>query len=169
MRPLYELIGQYRALEAIEPSEEIPPEVLRDTLEGLTGDITVKATNVAKYILNIEAMAVAVEEAAQQMTARAERIQKKATAIREYLKTNMEGAGKLRIEAVEFILAIKKNPPAVVIEDALKVPDAFKKEPKPVPPPVASPDKALIAKAIKAGMAIAGCRSEQGTRLEIEV
>lgn len=166
MLPLYQLVGSYRALESLEPSEDIPLQVLQDTLDGLSGDIEVKATNVARYVLNIESMADAIERAATQMTERANRIRKKADAIRSYLKNNMEGVGRLKIETPEFVLCIKKNKPSVVIEDDTKVPDAFKKDPKPL---CATPDKTLIAKALKNGMTIEGCRSEQATRLEIEV
>lgn len=168
MAALYEIVAQYRSLEALEASEDLPPEVIRDTLEGLTGDLTVKATNVAKFILNCESMADAVDGAAKQMKLRAERIRKRADSVREYLKINMQGAGITKIEATEFILALKKNPPAVIVDDEAAIPAAFKVTPEPPPPPLPRPDKALIKKAIQSGATVAGCHLEQAERLDIK-
>jgi hypothetical protein len=163
---LYQLVEQYRSLEALDASEDLPLEVIQDTLEGLTGELTVKATNVARYILNTEAMAEAVERAATQMKGRANRMRNRADSIREYLRSNMQGAGITKIEAVEFVLALKKNPPAVVIDDETAIPEDYKVTPEPIPP-VARPDKKLIAKAIKDGFTVPGCHLEQAERLDI--
>lgn len=167
MTALYEIVAQYRSLEALDASEDLPPEVIRDTLEGLTGELTVKATNVAKFILNCEAMADAVDGAAKQMKLRAERIRKRADSVREYLKVNIQGAGITKIEATEFVLALKKNPPSVIVDDEAAIPEAFKVTPEPPPPPQPRPDKAMIKKAIQSGMTIAGCHLEQTERLDI--
>lgn len=167
MSALYQLVEQYRSLETLDASDDLPAEVIRDTLEGLTGDLTVKATNVARYILNCESMADAVEGASKQMKLRAERIRKRADSIREYLKVNMQGAGITKIEATEFVLALKKNPPAVIIDNEAEIPADYKVTPPPAPPPPPRPDKAAIAKAIKAGTVVAGCHLEQAERLTI--
>jgi hypothetical protein len=164
---LYQLVEQYRSLEALDASDDLPLEVIQDTLEGLTGELTVKATNVAKFVLNLEAMATAVETASKQMKARAARIQRKADSIREYLRVNMQGAGITKIEAIEFVLSLKKNPPSVIIDDEAQIPEGFKVLPPPAPPPVSRPDKELIKKAINSGMTIAGCHLEQAERLDI--
>lgn len=169
MAALYQLVEQYRSLEALEASEDLPIEVVQDTLEGLTGELTVKATNVAKFILNCEAMAEAVENAADAMNERAVKIRKRAESIREYLKINMQGAGITKIEATEFVLALKKNPPSVIVTDEASIPDAFKVTPIPPPPPVPRPDKALIKKAIQSGMSVAGAHLEQHERLDIKL
>jgi hypothetical protein len=184
MTSLYQIVEQYRSLETLDPSEDLPAEVIRDTLEGLTGELTVKATNVARYILNIESMADAVEGASKQMKARAERMRVRAESIREYLKVNMQGAGISKIEATEFVLSLKKNPPKVIVTDETKIPEAFKAKPAPPPPPVATPDKKKIADALKAHAAlikalpegetppvtpVPGAHLEQAERLEIRL
>lgn len=168
MTALYQLVEQYRSLEALDASEDLPLEVIQDTLEGLTGELTVKATNVARYILNIEAMAEAVERASTQMKGRANRMRNRADSIRDYLRRNMQGAGITKIEAVEFVLSLKKNPPAVVIDDEAAIPADYKVTPEPLPPPPPRPDKKLIAKAIKDGFTVTGAHLEQAERLEIK-
>lgn len=169
MAALYQLVEQYRSLEALEASEDLPIEVIQDTLEGLTGDLTVKATNVAKYILNCEAMAEAVEQASEAMKVRAQKIRRRSESIREYLRINMQGAGITKIEATEFVLALKKNPPAVIVTDEAAIPPAFKVMPTPPPPPVPRPDKAAIKKAIQSGIMVAGAHLEQAERLDIRI
>jgi hypothetical protein len=184
MTSLYQIVEQYRSLETLDPSEDLPAEVILDTLEGLTGELTVKATNVARFILNIESMADAVDGAAKAMKLRAERMRDRAASIREYLRVNMRGAGIEKIEATEFVLALKKNPPKVVIDDESRIPEAFKAKPEPPPPPVATPDKKKIADALKAHAAlikalpdgepapttpVPGAHLEQAERLEIKL
>lgn len=168
MTALYQLVEQYRSLEALDASEDLPPDVIRDTLEGLTGELTVKATNVARYILNTEAMAEAIDRASTQMKIRANRMRNRADSIREYLRNNMQGAGITKIEAVQFVLSLKKNPPAVVIDDEAAIPADYKITPEPLPPPLPRPDKKLIVKAIKDGFVVPGAHLEQANRLEIK-
>lgn len=169
MTALYQLVEQYRSLEALDASEDLPLEVIQDTLEGLTGELTVKATNVARYILNCESMAEAIDLAATQMKGRANRMRNRAVSIREYLRNNMQGAGITKIEAVEFVLSLKKNPPAVIVDDESKVPADYKVTPEPPPPPQPRVDKKLVAKAIKDGFVVPGCHLEQAERLAITI
>ena len=164
MTALYQLVAQYRELQTID-ADDIPDDVLRDTLEALTGELEVKATNVAMFCANLETFAENCNEAAKRMKDRATRIQRKADAVRAYLHSMMQAAEIAKIEAPEFTLAIRKNPPSLVITETAAIPDEFMVTP---PAPAPYPDKAAIKAAIKAGREIDGCRLEQGTRLEIK-
>jgi hypothetical protein len=163
MTALYQLVAQYRELQQID-AEEIPEEVLRDTLDALTGELEVKATNVAMLCQNLDTFAQNIDLAAKRMKERALRVQRRADQVRQYLLTMLESAEISKIEAPEFTLAIRKNPPSVVIAPDAKVPEEFIVTP---PAPAPYPDKTAIKKALNAGRDIDGCRLEQGTRLEI--
>jgi hypothetical protein len=163
MTALYQLVAQYRELQQID-AEEIPEDVLRDTLEALSGELEMKATNVAMFCQNLDTFAANCDEAAKRMKERATKIKRKADQVRGYLQTMMEAAQITKIEAPEFTLAIRKNPPSLVIVPDAKIPDEFMVKP-PVPAPY--PDKTAIKEAIKAGRKVDGCRLEQGQRLEI--
>lgn len=163
MKPLYQLVTQYRELQALDP-EEIDSQTLTNTLEGLGGEITEKATNVAFYARNIESFADQVDEAAAAMADRAKRLREKAKGIRGYLLNQMRGAGITKITAPEFTVSIRKNPAAVQIRPDAAIPQEFMVTPEPPPP---SPDKRKIAEALKAGTAIDGCWLEHGERLDI--
>jgi Siphovirus Gp157 len=161
---LYEIAQDYARLGELAEHEDLPPEVIRDTLEGLEGDLSVKATNVAKFVLGIEAEADAILEAAEQIRQRGERRRKRAESIRHYLLFCMQGAGITKIECPEFTLAVQKNPDAVEIENPEAIPAEFLVTPEPPPP---RPDKALIKAALKAGRRVEGAWLRQGEHLRI--
>lgn len=163
---LYELVGQYKALEVLEASEDLPPDVIRDTLEGLEGQLQEKATNVGLFIRNLVSTADAIYEAADQMRKRADRLRDRADSLQDYLLFNMQASGITKIESPYFTLAVKKNPPTVVIDQEGEIPEEYKVQP---PPPAKRIDKTAIAKAFKDGVQVPGCHIEQRERLEVKV
>lgn len=166
---LYELTAQYRALETLEVSEDLPPDVIRDTLEGLTGELQDKATNVAMFIRNLESTAEAIDEAAETMRKRGARLRERAQSLQQYLLLNMQACGITKIESPFFTLAVKKNPPTVIVTDEEAIPAEYMVTPDPPPPPPKRPDKKAIAVALKAGQEVPGAYSERFERLEISL
>lgn len=166
---LYELVGQYRALEALESSDDLPAEVIRDTLEGLEGQLQDKATNVGLFIRNLMSTADAIDEAAETMRLRGERLRKRAQSLNEYLKFNLQASGISKVASPYFTLRLKKNPPTVIIDSENLIPAKFMRTPAPPPPPKPTPDKKAIGDAIKAGEEVPGAHTEQYERLEIEL
>lgn len=162
---LYELAGEYRQAAIAMSDMDMDEQTIKDTLEGLSGDLETKATNVAMFTKNLESTALAIKAAEEQMAARRKALEERAKKIREYLKYNMEIAGISEIECKFFRLKIMKNPPSVVINSENLIPAEYMKIPEPSPP---TPDKKAIAEAIKAGVDVAGCHMAQGTRLDIK-
>jgi hypothetical protein len=163
--PLDELVRYQHELATLAESGDIPAEQIADTLEALEGDLQEKAVNVAAFTRNLDATASAVREAAKAMLARAERIEKRAESIRAYLLFNMQASGITKVESPWFTLAIRKNPPSVVVDDDAQIPPEFIVQP---PPPAPRPDKAAIGRALKAGTVVPGCHLFQNERLEIK-
>src|SRR3990167_8371102 len=90
---LYEIAETYRkALETLGDMD-LPEEVVKDTLEGLQGDLEAKGQNVASFCLHLEAMSEAIKIAEQKMAHRRKVLENRAENIRTYLKTCMETAG----------------------------------------------------------------------------
>lgn len=164
MRPLYALVEQHRELERLADVEDLDEDAVRTTLDGLEGEIAVKAQSVAAMALNVEAWAQAADDAAKRIAERAARARKRAAWLRDYLRANMQGAGLTKIESPEFTVAIRKNPAAVQIADGIILPARFMVHPEPPPP---RPDKKAIAEALKAGEQIEGCALVQSERLDI--
>jgi hypothetical protein len=166
MTRLFEITDQYRGLLELEDSDDIPPEVIADTLEGLEGDFEQKSAAVAKFILSLEATATSVEDAADKMNARAKRLNKRAESIRKYLLLQFQAIDKKKIETDELVISRRKNPPALYVTDDAKVPDVFWFQP---PPPPKRIDKDAIKDAIKAGTEVTGCYLESAERIDIRL
>jgi hypothetical protein len=124
---LYEITEQFRQLNELAESDDIPPEVIRDTLESIEGDFDDKAINVAKFILNLEASAENINAAAKSMTARAKRMEARAESLRQYMLFNFQALSKKKLTSEWFDLVVKNNTPAVAVDDINQVPAEFLK------------------------------------------
>ena len=162
---LYKIADDFIAQSQALADLGLPDEVLADTLEGLAGDLEVKAVNVAAFARNLEASAEAIKAAESEMAARRKAIENRAKLLRTYLQEQMTRTGISKIECPYFKLAIRDNPPAVVIDAEGQIPQEFMRQPE-TPPP--SPDKKAIAEALKAGKEVTGAHLERGQRLEIK-
>lgn len=162
---LYELTDQFKALELLASSDDLPPEVIRDTIEGVEGQWKDKAVAVAAYILDAEAKADSIKAAAKAMQERASRLENRAASLRQYLMFNMLATGTSKVDHDLLTLKIVNNPQTVVIDDPALVPAEFMVQ---KPPPAPMPDKKLIGQYFKAGTEVPGCHVEQGQRVEIK-
>ena len=165
MTALYELAAEYRADAEKLADMDLDEQTLADTLEGLSGELEVKAQNVIMFTRNLEATAAAIKEAEAQMAARRKALENRAAGLRRYVLENMQFAGIQKIECPLFKLSIRDNPAAVDIYEPGLIPVQFMKQPEPPPP---APDKTAIKAAITAGTEVPGARLTKGTRLEIK-
>ena len=165
MTALYELAHDYRNAADKLADLDLDPQTIEDTLESLSGDLEVKATNTAMLIRNIEASAAAIKAAEEQMAARRKALENRAARIKDYVLANMMVAGIQKIECPFFKLAVRDNPPAVEVYEPGLIPANFMRQPDPPPPAV---DKTAIKEALKAGQDVPGCKLTVGKRLEIK-
>lgn len=157
---LYEISSRYQqAFFALAECDDLPAQVIDDTLEGIEGEIKEKAIAVASFFQNLEAEANAIYEAENRMRNRRSALEKKIASLKDYLKTNMEKTGITEITCPQFSLKIKRNPPAVCVFDEGAIPVEYKKEKT-----VITIDKA----AIKRDGGCEGAIIESSTRLEIK-
>jgi hypothetical protein len=165
MSALYELAAEYRADCEKLTDMDLPEQTLADTLEGLGGELEVKAQNVIMFTRNLEATAAAIKEAEGHMAARRKALENRAAGLRKYVLESMQHAGIQKIECPWFRLTIRDNPAAVDIYEPGLIPMEYMKPPQ--PPPFA-PDKTAIKAAITAGTDVPGARLTKGTRLDIK-
>lgn len=165
---LFQIAAEFRHITDILQDSGCDEQTLADTLEAEAWPLEVKAQNYGFVIRNMEATAEAIKAAEKQMADRRKAIEKRAAALTERLKMGMEIAGVSKLETPHFALTIKKNPPSVEVWDEKQIPAEFMRTPEPPPPPQPVPDKASIAKSIKAGNEIPGVRLIHGTRLEVK-
>jgi hypothetical protein len=162
---LYQVAAEYQqSLEQLLELD-IDDQTFKDTLEGLSGELEAKSVNVALFIRNVEATAVAIKDAEAKMKARREALEKRAARLIDYLKHNMEICGISKIESPQISLKIRKNPPSLVVDCEAQIPKYYWIEP---PPPAPVLDKKGIKEALSSGVEVEGVHLESGTRLEIK-
>jgi hypothetical protein len=161
---LYQVSSEYREAFDRLSDLDLDDTTISDTLEGIAGELELKATNVAMFVLDLEATADKMKEAEVQMAKRRKSVENRAARVKDYLLANMMVAGVQKIESPYFKLAVRDNPPAVEIFEPGIIPAQFMKQPE-TPPPL--PNKAEIKAAIQAGQDVPGCVLVHGTRLEI--
>jgi hypothetical protein len=165
MTALYVLAAEYRDAAERLADLDLDEQTIADTLESLSGDLEVKAANVAMFARNLEATAAAIKEAEAGMASRRKAIEARASGLRRYLLAAMQSTGITKIETPHLALSVRNNPEAVEVFDAAQVPAEFMRQPEPPPP---SPDKAAIKEAIKAGRNVAGAKLTRSVRLDVK-
>jgi len=158
---LYTISHEYQS--ALTDLVGLDDEAVTDTLDALKGTLEIKATNVAAFIGSLDSLAGNMKEAEKRMKVRRSNLEKKAKKLREYIKENMELVGLSKIEAVEFQLAIKNNPPKIEITSENMIPDEFLKVKV-----SETIDRVALKTALKNGDDIPGAKLTTSTRLDIK-
>ena len=162
---LYQLGDEYLAAFQQLQESDMPPEVIRDTLEGLSGDFESKSTAIMQMARNNEGLAKQIDEAVKAMQERSAVLKRQAERLEAYILENMERAKIEKVESPYFKITIAKNPPKLVIDEGAIIPAKYMTIPK-IPDP--QPDKKAIKAALEAGEQIQGCRLKRGTRLNVK-
>lgn len=164
---LYELSNEYQKLldEVCTPTEtgEIN-DLAVEELNEIKDSIEVKAIAIAKYIRNLHAECMAVNEAREAMLARAKKLSNKMESLEYYLETNMAACGITEISSSPyFTIKLKKCPPSVkILDEGLIEPGYLKTK------TIMTVDKVMIAEEIKAGNLVPGATLVQKNRVEIK-
>lgn len=120
---LYQLSADFMAAKAALEAEDLPPEAIADTLEGLAMEWEDKAVNVARLIKNLEAEAAAIREAEREMEGRRKAIHAKAERLKAYLTDEVRRTGLTASAPDIGRVRLQKNPPSVAIDDESALPD----------------------------------------------
>jgi len=163
MAALYLIANEYRAAAEKLADLDLDAQTISDTLEGLAGELEVKAQNVGFMVRKFEAEAAAMKEWAKAAAERAKATEARADALRGYLARCMDATGIEKIEGPGIKLSFHKSS-AVIIDGEDLIPAQFMRVPEPPPP---APDKPAIAAAIKAGQDVPGAHLESRKSLQI--
>lgn len=162
---LYQIADQYLQDLQLLQERDLDDQTFADTLESLSGELEVKAINIAYVIKNLEANAKAIKEAEEQMYSRRKQLEAKAEYIKDYLLENMQRTGIKLIECPYFKISLKNNPESLIVDPNAQVPAEYYRQPEP-PPPVL--DKVTLKKDLQLGIDVPGCRLERKQRIEIK-
>ena len=117
MATLYELTGQYQQLLEMIQNDEFDEWTLKDTLEGLDGEIEIKADGYAKVIKELEGNVDTLKNEIDRLSRNNIKIMK------ESLENTMKITGKTKFKTDLFSFNIQNNPPRLVIDK--DVPEQF--------------------------------------------
>jgi hypothetical protein len=165
MTSLYNIAAEYRQQLAALADLDMPPEVVADTVEGMTGEVEDKLRAVIAYSLELDIQATGASEAARRMGDRAKALERRVEWLRTYALQAMTLTGIGEVATEEFAAKVAKKPASVNITDLSMIPPAYMRQPEPPPP---APDKKAIADALKTGASVPGAELVQGYRLAIK-
>lgn len=162
--PLYILSAEYREAAEKLTDLELDEQTLTDTLESLSGELDAKVENIAKLIRELEGDEQKASTEAKRIQERMEHFAKRKERLSTYLKDSLIHACRLKIEMPCFTVSVRKNAPAVVIDDEKVLPAPYWVAPVPTP----RPDKKRIAQEIKGGLSVPGARLVASQSLQIK-
>lgn len=163
MANLYEITQDYLQIMQMMEDPELDPQTLADTLEGIEGELEIKAENYAKIMKNIEGDIEALENEIRRLTSRKKTMENNIKNMKTALKNMMELTGKTKFKTELFSFGIRKNAPAVVMDEQYieNIPREFIRVKEEV-------DKTAIKEALNAGFDLEGiAHLEQSQSLSI--
>lgn len=125
MATLYELTDEYRQLLEMMEDESVDQEVLKDTLEGLDGELEIKAENYAKVIAELGGKVDVLDREIERLKGKKEVIGNNINRIKQQLENSMIDTGKRKFKTDLFSFGIQKNPPTVVVDQKDKIPEEY--------------------------------------------
>ena len=151
MSTLYELTNEWMMLMEMAEDPDIEEDVFMDTLEGIEGEIEMKADGYAKVIRQLEHDAEACGTEAKRFTEKKKFLENKIDRMKKSLQGAMETTGKTKFKTELFSFNVQNNPASVIVEADIKdIPERYL---KPVDPKI---DKELMKKDLKAGANLDG-------------
>lgn len=139
----------------LETGDEITPEAIADTMEGLAMELGDKMDAIMNHVRNLEGQANTCGEEAARLSARKRSFENKADNLKAYILSCLLASGQKSLKTARNTLTVRKGTAAVVIDDVNALPDEMVEVKTTV-----SPDKRAIKAAIEAGEDITGAHIE---------
>lgn len=125
MATLYELTEEYRQLLDMMEDDSVDPEVLRDTLEGVDGELEIKAENCAKVMTELGGKIDLIDREMERLKQKKDVLNNNIKRIKQQIEKSMIDTGKRKFKTDLFSFGIQKNPPAVVIDQEDQIPEEY--------------------------------------------
>lgn len=161
MSSLYDLTGEFKALYELAINDE-DPQAFLDTLEGLKGELAVKAGGYVHVIKQLMMEADECDKLIDAFTAKKSARMNNVKRMKDALIDAMDAAGIDSLKAGEFNLKISKNGGLQPMKITGEVPDSFTKV-------IVEPDNKKIRDALANGEALEFAHlEERGRHLNIK-
>jgi hypothetical protein len=163
MATLYQLTGEYLDLLELAEDPGVDPEVFSDTLEGIAGEIEIKADGYAKIMATLSGQVETIKKETDRLQARRKALENNIERMKISLENAMRLTGKTKFKTDLFSFSIQKNPPSVnILCDTKDLPVRFLTFKAP------EPNKKAIIEALKAGEELDWAELKQGDSLRIK-
>lgn len=153
MDALYKISNEFASLM----NEDLDPELIADTIEGMEGEFEAKVEQLLSIIKNQQYYAAALKEESSKLSARAKAAESKVDSIKQYIIKCMSTIDKKSITAGVQSLTVRKPSVSVEIENSDLVPIEYVQYET-----VAKVDKNAIKLKLKSGAAIPGVHLKTG-------
>ncbi len=145
--------------QLIETSDDLTPEMIADTLEGIEGALGDKLDGAFTYVRNLEGLAKTVDEEVKRLTDRKKSFENHAKSIRKYVLSCLLASGQNSLKTTTNTFTARKGVASVVIDNVELLPDELV-----ITQVLMAPDKKAIKEAIENGVEVAGAHIEIGER-----
>lgn len=125
MATLYELTEEYRQLLDMMEDDSVDPEVLKDTLEGVDGELEIKAENCVKVMAELCGKVDLIDREIERLKGKKDVLNNNIKRIKQQIEKSMIDTGKRKFKTDLFSFGIQKNPPAVVIDQEDQIPEEY--------------------------------------------
>lgn len=115
---LYELTNDYIALMQAIDDDELPEECIADTLEAITGEIEVKADNIACMLKNIEADITAIKSEETKLAVRRKTKERAYESLKQYLSLALQSMSIDKVETSRNKITFRKSESVELDEEA---------------------------------------------------
>ncbi len=161
MSTMYELTDNFMAGLEMASDPEIPPEAIADTLEGIEGEIELKAQSYAIIIKELEGEAVKLKTEETRLLSKRKSLENNIKRIKDNLFNAMKITGKEKFKTDLFSFGIQKSPAKLVIDDSSLIPEKYYVEQAP------KLDEQRLKSDLKSGIECEYAHLEQGEHVRI--
>lgn len=154
MTALYQIANEYAELAN---NDELTPEMIADTIDGMEGEFTDKLEQLLAIMKNNSGMVDILKAEAKSLTERAKALSNKNENLKQYIIASMKTMEKSKLNAGVHTLTVRKPSQVIKIDDVSLIPAEYVEIDT-----VFKPMTNEIKNQIKAGHKIAGAHLELG-------
>lgn len=160
MESIFSISERYNSLLALLDDDNTPQEEINEALMLVMDDIKAKGENGIIWLNAVDEAIAGARERKKKYDAYIKTLEsRKARMMRAYIYA-LNSMGMKSIMTAEGEIKVKKNPPAVVVDDVTQIPTQYQRTKIQV-----DIDKTAIKKAIKDGETVPGAHLEQAESL----
>lgn len=163
---LYALANDYIALMQAIDNDELPEECIADTLEAITGEIEIKADNIACMLKNIEAEVKAIKEEEANLATRRKTKEKAYDRLKEYLSATLQSLSIDKVETARNKITFRKSESVEIDDTFIEWAQKNREDLLKYSAPTA--DKTEIKKLLKDGAELQGAQLISKSNIQIK-